>query len=65
MDFMSDSTVKEVARRLVDQLPDDATWSDLSHLVAMHERRARARRDSAAGRGTSLEDVEKEFGFTG
>jgi hypothetical protein len=62
---MADSTVKDEARRIVEQLPEDATWSDLAHLVAMHERLARARRDSAAGLSVPLEEVEKEFGFTG
>jgi hypothetical protein len=31
----------------------------------MHERLARARRDSAAGLGITLEELEKEHGFTG
>ncbi|MBE0611320.1 MAG: hypothetical protein IH609_18200 [Dehalococcoidia bacterium] len=54
---MGDTSVKEEARRLIEQLPDDASWADLAHVVAMRERLARARRDSAAGRGTSSEEL--------
>lgn len=54
---MAETSVKEEARRLIEQLPDDATWADLAHVVAMHERLARARRDSAAGRGMSSEGL--------
>ena len=61
--FMSGSTVKEEARRIVDQLPEDATWSDLAHLVAMHERLARARRDSAAGLGITSDELRKRLGL--
>lgn len=59
---MADTSVKDEARRIVDQLPDDATWSDLAHLVAMHERLARARRDSAAGLGITSEELLKRIG---
>jgi hypothetical protein len=54
---MAETSVKEEARRLIEQLPDDASWADLAHVVAMHERLARARRDSAAGRGMSSEEL--------
>ena len=57
MALMAEISVKEEARRLIEQLPDDASWADLAHLVAMHERLARARRDSAAGRGISSEEL--------
>lgn len=58
---MAETSIKEEARRLIEQLPDDATWSDLAHVVAMHERLARARRDSAAGRGISSEELLKRI----
>lgn len=62
---MADTTVEEAARPTIDRLPEDATWEDLAHVIMMHERLARARRDSAAGLGVPLEELEKEFGFTG
>lgn len=54
---MVEISVKEEARRLIEQLPDDASWADLAHVVAMHGRLARARRDSAAGRGMRSEEL--------
>jgi len=54
---MAETSVKAEARRLIEQLPDDASWADLAHVVAMHERLARARRDSAAGRGMSSDEL--------
>ena len=61
---MAETSVKEEARRIIERLPDDATWADLAHLVYMHERLAQARRDRAAGKLIPLEEVEREFGFT-
>ena len=62
---MANSTVKQEIQKLVEQLPEDATWQDAADLVAIHERLARARQESAAGQKVTLEEVEKEFGFTG
>jgi hypothetical protein len=31
---MSETTVKEEARRIVDRLPEDATWADLADIIA-------------------------------
>ena len=61
---MAETSVKEEVRQLAERLPDDATWEDVAHLVALHERLARARRDSAAGLGVTLEELEEEFGIT-
>lgn len=65
MASMTETSVKEEARRLIEQLPDDATWADLAHVVAMHERLARARRDSAAGRGMSSEELLSRINHPG
>jgi hypothetical protein len=56
--------VREELRRIAEALPEDATWADAAHLFAMHQRLAEARQQSAVGRTTSQEDVEKEFGLT-
>jgi len=57
MASMAETSVKAEARRLIEQLPDDATWADLAQVVALHVRLARARRDSAAGPGISSEEL--------
>jgi hypothetical protein len=61
---MAETSVKDEVRKLVERLPEDATWEEAADLIAMHERLARARRESAAGQKVSLEEVEKEFGFS-
>ncbi len=60
---MADTSVKETVRKLAESLPDDATWEDVAHLVRMHERLARARRDSAAGLGISADELRERLGI--
>lgn len=60
---MADTSVKETVRKLAESLPDDATWEDVAHLVRMHERLARARRDSAAGLGISSDELRERLGI--
>ena len=54
---------KQEAHKLVDQLPDNATWQDLIYRVAVRADIEAGLQDSAAGRVTPVEDVLKEFGF--
>jgi hypothetical protein len=60
---MSESSVKHEMLRAIERLPDDATMEDVAHLVRMHERLARARRDSAAGLGITTEQLRAELGL--
>ena len=60
---MADTSVKETVRKLAESLPDDATWEDVAHMVRMHERLARARRDSAAGLGISSDELRERLGI--
>ena len=59
----AETTVKEEARKIVERLPEDATWADLADIVFLHERLARARKDRSEGKLIPLEEIEKEFGF--
>ncbi len=54
---------KQEAHKLIDQLPDNATWQDLIYRVAVRADIEIGLQDSAAGRVTPVEDVLKEFGF--
>jgi hypothetical protein len=58
------SGIKEQAHRIIDRLPDDATWDDV--MYALHVRVAieNGRKASREGRLTSQDDVEKRFGIT-
>jgi len=58
---MADGSVKEEIRKAIERLPDDATWADVAQLVAMHERLARARQDSAAGLGITSAELRRRL----
>jgi predicted transcriptional regulator len=55
--------IKEEARRLVDQLPENSTWDDLMHEVYVRQSIEKGLADSEAGRKTSVEEVREKFGL--
>lgn len=60
---MAEASVKELMLKAIERLPDDATLEDVAHLVRMHERLARARRESAAGLGVTVDEARRRFGI--
>jgi predicted transcriptional regulator len=60
---MENISIKEEARRLVDQLPDNSTWDDLMHEIYVRQAIERGLADSEAGRTISVEGVRKKFGL--
>ena len=61
---MEAPNVKEEARRLVERLPDDATWDDVMHEIYVRQSIEAGLTDSEAGRLTSVEDVRSKFGMS-
>ena len=57
------STIKEDAHRLVDQLPDDATWDDLMYEIYVRQAVEAGLQDSQEGRTTPVEEVRRQFGL--
>ena len=55
------STVKEQAKKLIEKLPDDATWKDLLYEVYVCQEIEAGLRDLEAGRVLSQEEVKKRF----
>ena len=55
--------IKEEARRLVDQLPENSTWDDLMHEIYVRQAIERGLADSEAGRTTNVEVVREKFGL--
>lgn len=55
--------LKQEAHKLIDQLPDDASWQDLIYRLAVRADIEAGLQDSAAGRVMPADDVLKEFGF--
>ena len=55
-------TVKEQARKALEQLNDSATWADVIYTMYIHEKRARGVADSLAGRTFSMDEIARHFG---
>ena len=60
---MEAANVKEEARRLVEKLPDDASWDDLMHEIYVRQAIEAGLEDSRAGRLSSLKDVRTRLGL--
>lgn len=55
--------VREEAQRLVEQLPDDATWEDLLYQIYVRQSIEAGLADSRAGRVVSVQEVKKRLGL--
>jgi hypothetical protein len=60
---MSATTVRDEARRLVDQLPDDATWEDLLYQIYVRQSIEAGLEDCRAGRLVPVEEVRRRLGL--
>lgn len=60
---MSAQNVKEEARRLVDNLPEDVTWDDLMYQIYVRQTIEAGLADSEADRVIEVKDVRKRFGL--
>ena len=54
---------KQDAHRLVDNLPEDATWDDLMHEIYVRETIERGLADSRAGRTKEVKEVRAKYGL--
>jgi predicted transcriptional regulator len=60
---MASTLDKSVAKALIDNLPDGATWDDLMHEIYVRQRIERGMEDSRAGRGVTTDEVRKRLGL--
>ncbi|MDE3118835.1 MAG: hypothetical protein KGO52_16790 [Nitrospirota bacterium] len=60
---MATPSIKEEARRLVENLPDNSTWDDLVHEIYVRQAVEAGLADSRAGRTTDVEQVRASFGL--
>jgi predicted transcriptional regulator len=58
---MQTESIKEQAHRLVDNLPDGATWEDVMHRIYVRQAIDAGIKDSDAGRTIDVEEVHKRF----
>ena len=57
------ATLKDKARRLIDQLPDDATWDDLAYQVAVRQAVEAGLKDLEEGLFVSSDEVRRQLGL--
>jgi hypothetical protein len=57
------ATIKEEARRIVDELPDNASWEDLIYRIYVRQSIEAGLRDSEAGLIESVAEVRRSFGL--
>lgn len=60
---MTTTNLKEEARRLIDNLADDANWDDLMEEIYVRVAIENGLRDSEAGRTVPVEEVRARFGL--
>jgi hypothetical protein len=63
MAMQNAAAVKQEAKRLVDELPDDATWDDLMYTIYVRQSIEAGIRDADAGRVLSVDEVRARFGL--
>ena len=60
----SESNVKEAARILIEELPQDATWDDLMQKIYERQVIEAGLADSQAGRTSDVSEVRESFGLS-
>lgn len=60
---MSSPGIKDEARRLVDRLPENASWDDLMYEIYVRQAVERGLADSDAGRTKPIEEVRARYGL--
>jgi hypothetical protein len=55
-------SIKKEARRLMEQLPEDATWDDLMHEIYVRQAVEAGLQDSQAGRTLDVKEVRAKLG---
>ena len=61
---MQTGDVKQEAYRLLDKLPDKATWDDLMYKIYVRQAIETGIKDSDEGRTVEVKEVRKRFGLT-
>ena len=61
---MQTENIKQEAHRLLDNLPDKATWDDLMYQIYVRKVIETGLEDSEAGRTIDVKEVRKRFGLS-
>ena len=60
---MEATSVKDEARHLVEDLPDDASWDDLMYRIYVRQAIEAGLGDSEIGRTVEAKDIRSQFGL--
>ncbi len=60
---MHNSNIKEEAHRLLDDLPESATWDELMYKIYVRQAIEAGLEDSEAGRTIDVKEVRAKFGL--
>ena len=60
---MQTEGIKQQAYKILDQLPDKATWDDLMHQIYVRQTIEAGIKDSDEGRTMDVKEVRKKFGL--
>ncbi len=60
---MQTEGIKQEAYKILDQLPDKATWDDLMHQIYVRQTIEAGIKDSDEGRTMDIKAVRKKFGL--
>ncbi len=61
---MQTENIKQEAHRLLEKLPDKATWDDLMYQIYVRQTIEAGIKDSDEGRTVNVKEVRKRFGLT-
>lgn len=56
-------SIKQEARRMVQDLPDEANWDDLMHKIYVRQAIEAGLRDIEAGRTVDVREIRERFGL--
>ncbi len=60
---MHNLQIKDEAQRIVDSLPDDASWDDLMYKIYVRQAIESGLKDSEEGRTVDVKEVRAKFGL--
>lgn len=61
---MQTESIKQEAYRILDKLPDKATWDDLMYQIYVRQTIEAGIKDSEEGRTVDVKEVRKRFGLS-
>lgn len=61
---MPRANIKDDAKRIIDRLPDKATWDDVMHEIYVRQAIESGLEDSKAGRTQNVGKVREKFGLS-